>query len=84
MQQSPKNGENINDWGKYEYKSPQKLPGQNNSVNIHFYYNPKTGQVNYNIDYKVKNGNVQFNPISMRPYPSELLKPPSPPPGLIQ
>lgn len=42
-------GSRIQDWGKYETKTFETPSG---SYKAHFYYNPKTGKVDLNIDYK--------------------------------
>ena len=54
-----KDGSLMKDWGKYEFKSPSKVPSGKH-VNVHYYYNPVTGKVNYNVDFKIK-GNINYN-----------------------
>jgi hypothetical protein len=44
-------GSRISDWGKY---STRKYRSSSGPFEVHFYYNPVTGRVNYDIDYKVK------------------------------
>jgi RHS repeat-associated protein len=46
-----RDGSNIADWGKYTTNSFSSPAGK---FQVHFYRNRVTGQVNYNIDYKVK------------------------------
>jgi hypothetical protein len=46
------NGSRIEDWGKFRTQSIE-LPGGQTSQ-IHFYRNRVTGQVNLNIDFKIK------------------------------
>ena len=43
-------GSDINDWSKMSFKTGSGK----NKVDIHFYYNSKTGQTNYTWDYKSK------------------------------
>ena len=42
-------GSNINDWGKYSTPSFKSPAGK---FQVHFYFNSKTGKVNYNFDFK--------------------------------
>jgi len=44
-------GSSLGDWGKYETERlyPEMGPGK-----VHFYYNPVTGKVLYEFDYKFK------------------------------
>lgn len=44
------NGTRIQDWGKYATRTSHSPSGD---FQVHFYYNPTTGEVNYNIDYRV-------------------------------
>jgi len=44
-------GSDIADWGKY---STQTYRSPSGPFQVHFYYNPVTGRVNYDIDYKSK------------------------------
>jgi hypothetical protein len=43
-------GSNIADWGKYTSQTFQSPSGP---FQVHYYFNPATGRVNYNQDYKV-------------------------------
>ena len=43
-------GSNIADWGKYTSRTFQSPSGP---FQVHYYYNPSTGVVNYGYDYKV-------------------------------
>ena len=43
-------GSDIRHWGKYSTKTSKSASGP---FQVHFYYNPVTGRVNYDIDYKV-------------------------------
>ena len=52
IQELTKNGQPLENWGKYTTREVQLHNGQN--AEIHFYYNKVTGDVNYSIDYKVK------------------------------
>jgi RHS repeat-associated protein len=46
-----RDGSNIADWGKYTTDTFNSPAG---AFQVHFYRNRATGQVNYNVDYKVK------------------------------
>ena len=52
VQELTANGSLIEDWGKFRTQSIQLPNGQ--SSQIHFYQNKVTGEVNLNIDFKVK------------------------------
>jgi len=45
-------GSDISDWGKYTTQTTVS-PNSEGPFQVHFYYNPVTGVVNYGIDYKV-------------------------------
>lgn len=47
-----RDGSSIADWGKFTTKAVNTSSGQ--KLQVHFYQNTKTGSINYNIDFKVK------------------------------
>lgn len=55
-----KDGSAITDWTKKATKSVELSNGQ--KIQIHFYQNELTGEINYNIDFKVK-GTVSALPV---------------------
>jgi hypothetical protein len=61
-----KNGGSITDWEKVKTPSIELSTGQR--VQVHFYKNRVTGEVNYNIDFKIK-GEVRWCPKEPTPEP---------------
>ncbi len=45
-----KNGSNLDDWSKMSYSTGSGK----NRIEVHYYYNNKTGETNYSLDYKTK------------------------------
>jgi hypothetical protein len=49
IQELTRDGSNIADWGKF---STDTFRSPSGPFQVHFYYNPTTGAVNYNFDFK--------------------------------
>ncbi|HXH55479.1 MAG TPA: hypothetical protein VNK03_07050 [Gammaproteobacteria bacterium] len=54
-QELTKDGSKMADWGKYTTKKAVKL-SNGQKVQVHFYKNEITGEINKNIDYKISPG----------------------------
>jgi len=60
-----KDGGNIDDWAKYTTKKCVNL-GNGDKKQIHFYRNEKTREVNYTIDFKIKDIVKEYPGISIK------------------
>jgi hypothetical protein len=73
IEELTRNGGDITDWEKRTTPSIDLSTGQR--IQVHYYYNVKTGEINYNIDFKVKN---PVNVFPSRPIKEPIVLPPYP------